>query len=231
MMKAPGTYNHSIVAANLAESAAELIGARPLLTRVGCYYHDVGKIKRPFFFVENQLRGENPHDHTNPDLSRLIITAHVKDGVELAKQNQLPPEIVDIIREHHGTSVVTYFFHRAQQVQGKEKVPESRFRYAGEKPQTKEAALVMLADCVEAAARTIHKPSSSRLEQLIKKIVRDKLEDGQLDESLLTMRDLEKITKNFVQGLTTIYHSRIVYPEGEVVPFKRGMPAHGSLNK
>ena len=231
MMKAPGTYNHSVIAANLAESAAEAVGAQPLLTRVGCYYHDVGKIKRPFFFVENQLGCENPHDHTNPNLSYLIITAHVKEGVEIAKKHRLPSEIVDIIKEHHGTSVVTYFFHRAKANQGKEEVSESRFRYNGEKPHSKEAALVMLADSVEAAARTIAKPSPNRLESLIKKIIRTKLEDGQLDESLLTLRDLEKITKSFSQGLTTIYHSRIEYPEGDVVPFKRGMPAHGSHNK
>lgn len=231
MMKAPGTYNHSVVAANLAESAAEKIGAQPLLTRVGCYYHDLGKIKRPFFFVENQLGSDNPHDHTNPNLSYLVITAHVKEGVEIAKKNKLPSEIVDIIAEHHGTSVVTYFFHQAKEKWGKEEVTESRFRYGGEKPHTKEAALVMLADSVEAAARTISKPSPSRLEQLIKKIIQTKLEDGQLDESLLTLRDIEKITKSFTYGLTTIYHSRIEYPEGDVVPFKRGTPAHGSHNK
>jgi putative nucleotidyltransferase with HDIG domain len=231
MMKAPGTYNHSIVTANLAEAAAEAVGANPLLVRVGSYYHDVGKIKRPFFFVENQLCNENPHDHTNPNLSYLIITAHVKEGVEIAKKYKLPSEIIDIIGQHHGTSVVTYFFHRAKERIGKEEVSESRFRYTGEKPRTKDAALVMLADSVEAAARTVHKPSPNRLEQLIKKILKTKLEDGQLDESLLTLRDLEKITKSFVQSITTIYHSRIEYPEGEVVPFKRGIPAHGSSNK
>jgi len=231
MMKAPGTYNHSILTANLAEAAAEKVGANPILTRVGCYYHDIGKIKRPFFFVENQLGCENPHDNTNPNLSYLIITAHVKEGIEIAKKNKLPTEIIDIIGEHHGTSVVAYFFHRAREIRAKEEVTESRFRYSGKKPHSKEAALVMLADSAEAAARTVTKPSPNRLEQLIKKIVREKLEDGQLDESLLTLRDLEKITKSFVQGLTTIYHSRIEYPEGDVVPFKRGMPAHGSNNK
>lgn len=231
MMKAPGTYNHSIVTANLAESAAEAVGAQPLLTRVGCYYHDVGKIKRPYFFVENQLGCDNPHDQTNPNLSYLIITAHVKEGMEIAKKYKLPSEIIDIIKEHHGTSVVAYFFHRAKERRSKEEVSEARFRYNGNKPHTKEAALVMLADSVEAAARTVSKPSPTRLEQLIKKIVKTKLDDGQLDESPLTLRDLEKITKSFVQGLTTIYHSRIEYPEGDVVPFKRGMPAHGSSNK
>ncbi len=232
MMKAPGTHNHSIIAANLAEGAAEKVGAQPILSRVGCYYHDIGKVKRPFFFVENQLGCDNPHDHTKPSLSYLIVTAHVKDGVEMARKHRLPSEIVDIIREHHGTSVVTYFFHRAKEQGSKEKeVPESRFRYSGQKPQTKEAALVMLADSVEAAARTISKPSPNRLEQLIKKIIRTKLEDGQLDESQLTLRDLEKIAKSFSQGLTTMYHSRIVYPEGEVLQFKRGTSAHGSHSK
>jgi len=231
MVKAPGTYNHSIITANLTEGAAEAIGASPLIARVGAYYHDIGKIKRPFFFVENQLGGENPHDRTNPNLSYLIITAHVKEGVEVANKYKLPAEIVDIIREHHGTSVVTYFFHRAKERKGKEEVSEARFRYSGDKPKTKEAALVMLADSVEAAARTVSKPSPNRLEQLIKKIIQTKLKDGQLDESLLTMSDMEKITKSFVQSITTIYHSRIEYPEGEVVPFTRGRPAHGSSNK
>jgi len=211
MMKAPGTYNHSVVTGNLAAAAAEDVGVNPLLARVGAYYHDIGKMKRPFFFTENQLGEENPHDRTNPNLSCLIITAHVKEGVELAKKHRLPREIIDIIREHHGTSLVSYFFHRAKEKVEKEQVCEADFRYSGVKPQTPEAAFVMLADSVEATARTISKPSPPRLEQLIRKITRNKLEDGQLDESHLTLSDLEKVTQAFINELTSIYHTRISY--------------------
>jgi hypothetical protein len=228
MMKAPGTYNHSIMTGNLAESAAEEVGANPLLARVGGYYHDVGKMKRPLFFVENQIGGENPHDHTNPNLSCLIITSHVKEGIEIAKKYRLPKEIIDIIQQHHGTSVVSYFYQRAKENKVKEEVCEADFRYTGARPKTREAALVMLADSVEAAARTITKPSPSRLEQLVKKIVQGKLEDGQLNESNLTLNDLERIIKSFAQVLTGWYHSRIEYPP--VAPLRSLVP-HGHTNK
>jgi len=230
MMKAPGTYNHSIMTGNLAESAAEEIGANPLLARVGAYYHDIGKIKRPLFFVENQIGGENPHDHTNPSLSCLIITSHVKDGVEMAKKQHLPREIVDIINEHHGSSVVAYFYAKAKENIVKECISEENFRYQGPRPGTKEAALVMLADSVEAAARTITKPSPGRIEQLIKRIVQSKLDDGQLNESDLTLNDIEKIIRSFTQVLSSLYHTRIEYP---TVPFPqtRSLAAHGNPNK
>lgn len=214
MTNAPGTYNHSVVAANLAESAAEAIGADPLLARVGAYYHDIGKMKRPFFFIENQI-DINEHDKINPNLSCLIITAHVKEGVELAKEHRLPPEIIDIIREHHGTTLVTYFYHRAKEKVVKDRISEDDFRYSGVRPRSKEAALVMLADSVEAAARTMSKPSLNRLEQLIRKIVQGKLNDGQLDESDLTLADLEKIIKAFSQTIASVYHYRIEYPKTE----------------
>ncbi len=230
MMKAPGTYNHSIMTGNLAESAAEEIGANPLLARVGAYYHDVGKVKRPLFFVENQLGNENPHDHTNPSLSCLIITSHVKEGVELARKHRLPREIIDIINEHHGTSVVAYFYHKAKENIVKEVVNEENFRYSGHRPSTKEAALVMLADSVEAAARTITKPSPGRIEQLIKRIVQTKLDDGQLSESNLTLCDIEKIIKSFTQVLSSLYHTRIEYPSVPV-PQTRSLTAHGNPNK
>lgn len=230
MMKAPGTYNHSIMTGNLAERAAEEIGANPLLARVGAYYHDIGKTKRPLFFVENQVGGENPHDTTNPNLSCLIITAHVKEGVELAKKHHLPQEIVDIINEHHGTSIVAYFFQKAKESIVKETISEEDFRYSGQRPRSKEAALVMLADSVEAAARTIAKPSPGRIEQLIKRIVQSKLDDGQLSESNLTLNDIEKITKSFVQVLTGLYHSRIEYPSIPI-PQTRSLVAHGNPNK
>lgn len=222
MMTAPGTYNHSIITGNLAESAAEKVGANPLLTRVGAYYHDIGKIRRPFFFIENQY-GNNPHDKTKPNLSCLIITAHVKEGVELAKQHHLPKEIIDIVNQHHGTGLVSYFYNRAKENEEKEEICEEDFRYPGEKPRSREAALVMLADASEAAARTITKPSPNRIEQLIKKIIQTKLQDGQLDQSDLTLGDLEIIAKLYAQTLVTMYHSRIEYPACEVPRQKKGV--------
>ncbi len=230
MVKAPGTYNHSIITGNLSESAAEAIGANPVLTRVGSYYHDIGKLKRPLFFIENLAGGSNPHDYTNPSLSHLILTAHVKDGVEFGREHKLPEEIIDIINEHHGTSLVTYFFHRAKEGKFKEKIYEKDFRYPGEKPKTKEAALIMLADSVEAAARAIAKPSPTRLEQMVRRVVQTKLEDGQLDDSNLTLGELEKIIKIFAQVLTSTYHTRMEYPE-TVVTLKRGTALNGSSNK
>jgi putative nucleotidyltransferase with HDIG domain len=230
MMKAPGTYNHSIMTGNLAESAAEEIGANQLLARVGAYYHDIGKIKRPLFFVENQIGGENPHDSTNPNLSCLIITSHVKEGVELAKKHRLPREIIDMISEHHGTSIVAYFYHKAKESIVKETINEENFRYSGQRPRSKEAALVMLADSVEAAARTIVKPSPRRIEQLIKRIVQSKLDDGQLNESNLTLNDIEKIIKSFAQVLTSLYHTRIEYPSISL-PQTRSLATHGNPNE
>lgn len=229
MMTAPGTYNHSIITGNLAESAAEKVGANPLLARVGAYYHDIGKIRRPFFFIENQY-GNNPHDKTKPNLSCLIITAHVKEGVELAKQHRLPKEIIDIIYQHHGTGLVSYFYNRAKENEDKEEISETDFRYPGDKPRSREAALVMLADAAEAAARTISKPSPNRIEQLIKKVIQTKLQDGQLDQSDLTLGDLEIIAKIYTQTLVNMYHSRIEYPACELPRRKKGVVA-GSLLK
>lgn len=216
MIKAPGSYNHSVIVGNLVESAAEAVGANPILARTGAYYHDIGKIRRPLFFIENQLGGDNPHDHTKPNLSCLIITAHVRDGVELARRYRLPREVVEIIRQHHGNSLVTYFYYRAKEKIVKEDVSEEEFRYPGSKPRSREAALIMMADAVEAAARTLTKPSPTRIEQFVKKIIDGKLSDGQLDESQLTLADLEKVGKIFASVLTGIYHSRLEYPEGKI---------------
>ncbi|MDI6799897.1 MAG: HDIG domain-containing protein [Actinomycetota bacterium] len=228
MTKAPGTYNHSVMVGNLAEAAAEEIGANPLLARVGSYYHDIGKLKRPFFFVENQASCDNPHDKTNPNLSYLIINAHVKDGVELAKKNRLGYEIVKIIEQHHGTGLITYFYHRAKEINEKHEVKEVQFRYTGEKPTTKEAAIIMLADSVEAAARTITKLSPARLEQLVRKVIHGKLDDGQMDESNLTLSDLEGISKSFANTLASIYHSRIEYPNLELISQSKGLSKFGN---
>ncbi|MFB5067321.1 MAG: HD family phosphohydrolase [Candidatus Wallacebacter cryptica] len=212
LMETPGTYHHSIMVGNLAEAAADAVGADGLLARVGSTFHDIGKIKRPIFFVENQLGADNPHDKIAPSLSTLIITAHVKDGVELAKEHKLPPVVTSFISEHHGTDLVKYFYHRALEA-NEGGVEESDFRYPGPKPQTKETAIVSLADAVEAAVRSLPKPTPGKIEGLVRKIIRDRLDDGQLDESDLTFKDLNKIADAFSKVLIGIFHGRIEYPE------------------
>lgn len=211
MLKAPGTYNHSIMTANLAEAAAHEIGANPLLVRVASYYHDIGKIRRPIFFAENQIGVKNPHDETNPSLSKLIISSHVRDGIEIAREHRLPDEIVDIIAEHHGTSLMYPLYSRALK-QSNGEVEESAFRYQYSKPKTKEAAIVMLADSVEAASRTIQGKTPEKIEKMINSIIKDRLNDGQLDESPITLADLMKISRAFTKVLSGLYHERIEYP-------------------
>lgn len=212
LLEAPGTYHHSMMVGNLGEAAAEAVGADPLLTRVGSQYHDIGKTKRPYFFVENQFSGVNPHDKISPTLSTLIITSHVKDGVEMARQHKLPKVLVDFIREHHGTDLVKYFYHRAKE--SGQDVSEDDFRYPDPKPQSKETAIVMLADSVEAAVRSMPKPTPGRIEGLVRKIIKERLADGQLDESNITLRDLDLIADAFVKVLTGMYHHRVEYPDG-----------------
>lgn len=214
-IEAPGTYHHSIMVGNLAEAAAEGIGADTLWVRVGSYYHDIGKIKRPYFFVENQFSLENPHEKLNPSLSTLIITYHVKDGVEIAREHGLPDKLIDIIEQHHGTDLVRYFYKRAtENIQGEREILiEEDFRYEGPKPQTKEAALVMLADSVEAAVKALSKPSPAKIEGMIQKIFRERLDDGQFDECNLTLKDLNSIKNSFLKILGGMFHSRIEYPE------------------
>ena len=213
LLEAPGTYHHSIIVGNLAEAAAEAIGADGLLARVGAAYHDVGKVRRPYFFVENQLGGDNPHDRISPSLSTLIITSHVKEGVELAKQYKLPAVITDFIKQHHGDDLVKYFYHKAVESDKDGSVEETDFRYPGPKPQTKETAIVMLADSVEAAVRSLSRPTPGRIEGLVRKIIKARLNDGLLDESDLTLKDLDKVAEAFVQVLSGIYHHRIEYPD------------------
>ena len=215
LMEAPGTYHHSVIVGNLAEHAAQKIGANSLLARVGAYYHDIGKIKRPYFFNENQMAMDNPHDKITPSLSTLIITSHVKDGVELAKQHKVPGVVIDMIKQHHGDSVISYFYHKAKQGENSDKVNMDSFRYEGPKPQTKEAAIVMLADSVEAAVRSMQDHSSGKIKGMIRKILRDKLESGQLDNCDLTLRDLDIIADAFLDILGGIFHQRIEYPDLE----------------
>ncbi|HEY8391539.1 MAG TPA: HDIG domain-containing metalloprotein [Capillibacterium sp.] len=215
LIEAPGTYHHSILVGNLAEAAADAIGADSLLVRVGAYYHDVGKLRRPYFFVENQITNDNPHEKLAPSLSTLIITSHVRDGVELARSYGLPQCIIDIIEQHHGTDLIRYFYQQASEKvqEEKETVEKTDFSYPGPRPQTKEAALIMLADAVEAAARAMGQPSSARLEALVDKILKERLETGQLDETNLTLRDLDKIKDAFLKVLGGIFHHRIKYPD------------------
>ncbi|MBS4024162.1 MAG: HDIG domain-containing protein [Clostridia bacterium] len=227
LIEAPGTYHHSIMAGNLAEAAADQVGADSLLVRVGAYFHDIGKLKRPYFFIENQLAGDNPHDKLAPTLSTLIITSHTKDGVELAKEHQLPPVIVDMVEQHHGVGLMTYFFHKASEGEKGETFNETDFRYDGPKPQTKEAALVMLGDSVEAAVRAMQNPTPGRVEGLVRKIIKEKLSDGQLDECDVTLRDLEQVTQAFLRVLNGIFHSRIEYPETIAKEMERRRPKSG----
>ncbi|MHB0980750.1 MAG: HD family phosphohydrolase [Thermoleophilia bacterium] len=212
MQVAPGTYNHSILMGNLAEAAAEAIGADPLLARVGAYYHDIGKTLRPEYFIENQLHVSNPHDKMNPNLSKLAITAHVRDGSDLARSHGLPKPVIDIIRQHHGTSVLSYFYHKAQETSGAD-VAEETYRYEEEKPTSPEAAIIMLADSVEAAAKAMKNPTVKKMQGLIREIFKQKVDDGQLDRSQLTFGDLQKIRDVFENGLRGLAGHRIEYPK------------------
>ena len=227
LIEAPGTYHHSIIVGNLSESAASAIGANPLLARVGAFYHDIGKIKRPYFFKENQLTSENPHDKLNPSLSSLIITGHVKEGLELAKKYKLPIEVRNFIEQHHGDTLVAYFYHKAKNSENGENVDEQSFRYAGPKPQSKEVAIVMLADSVEAAVRSIASPSKEKIEDLVNKIIQGKLMDRQLEETNLTLKELEIIKKTFTKGMLGIFHERIEYPDTKEVKERK---AYGTSN-
>ncbi|AGB41798.1 putative domain HDIG-containing protein [Halobacteroides halobius DSM 5150] len=232
LVKAPGTYHHSIIVGNLAEAAADTVEADSLLARVGAYYHDIGKIKRSYFFIENQIGDENPHDKLSPNLSTLIITSHVKDGVEMANNYKLPEVIVDIIKQHHGESLVSYFYQEAAYDDKYENVDESEFRYPGPRPQTKEAALIMLADTVEAAVRSNIAVQSNpdKLEKFVTDLIKAKLNSGQLDESDLTLKDLDKIASSFVNILKGIFHNRIEYPDNIAQQFKEGEAKNDSSN-
>ena len=211
LTEAPGTYHHSIMVANLAESACEAIGANGLLARVGCYYHDIGKTRRPKFFIENQMNIENPHDHLPPETSKNIIVSHVTDGVELLKKHRLPKEIIDIAEQHHGTTLLKFFYYKVKQ--SGEEVTEEEYRYPGPKAQTKEAAIVGVADSVEAAVRSMNQPAPEQIEELVRKIISDRLQDNQFNECDLTLKELEKVTNSLCESLKGIFHSRIEYPE------------------
>lgn len=213
LIEAPGTYYHSILVGNLSEAAAEEVGANALLCRVGSYYHDIGKLKRPYFFKENQLTQENLHDKISPSLSASIIISHVKDGIETGKKYKLPSKVIDIIGQHHGNTLVAYFYHKAIASQSEDSVEEDKFRYPSLKPQSKEAAIVMLADSAEAYIRSLSEPTKDGVEKGVRKILFEKINDNQLSECSLTLRDIESIVEAFVKVLAGIFHERIEYPE------------------
>jgi hypothetical protein len=215
MVQAPGTYHHSVIVGNLVEAAAESINANPLLAKVAAYYHDIGKMKKPLYFSENMRDGENRHDKLAPSMSALIIAAHVRDGLELAKEHQLGAMIKEVIAQHHGTAQMRFFYDKAKQQQDPDLPPvdEHEFRYPGPKPQTREAALIMLADAVEAASRTLKNPTPARIQGVVQKIINYIFTDGQLNESELTLKDLHLIARSFNLVLAGIYHHRIDYPE------------------
>jgi len=211
MIEAPGTYHHSIIVANLAEAAANKIHANAYLARAAAYYHDIGKLKRPQYFKENQM-GENPHEKTDPYVSAAILTSHPRDGQLMAQKEHIPPEVQDIILQHHGVTPTMFFYHKALQLSSGNAVDINEFRYAGPKPQTREAAIVMLADTIEAAVRSMKDPTPKSIDQFIERLVRGKLEDGQLTDSPLTLRDIDQICEAFSGILKGVYHERIEYP-------------------
>ncbi len=214
LLEAPGTYHHSIIVANLAEAAASEIGANDLLARVGAYYHDVGKLKRPIYFKENQM-GDNPHDRTDPRVSTAILTAHTRDGAQMLTKEHLPEQIIEIVRSHHGDTPVLYFYNKSR-IENGDEVNVDDFRYEGPRPTTREAAIVMLADTIEAAARSMPNPNSEKLNDLIRNLINQKMNDGQLDSCPLTFRDLDRIASSFLTVLSGVFHERIEYPSIEI---------------
>lgn len=213
--KAPGTYQSSLAVANLAEAASELIGVDPLLVRVGAYYHDIGKLNKPSYYSENQNGVKNVHERVSPSLSSLILISHIKDGVAFARKTGLPSPLIDIIKQHHGTTFTSFFYQEAME-KGELEGREEDYRYPGPKPQTKEAALIMLADSVEAASRSLSNPTPSRIRKLVDKIINDKFTDYQLEECDLTLKDLHNISESFATTLTGMLHTRVNYPPGGV---------------
>jgi putative nucleotidyltransferase with HDIG domain len=237
MVQAPGTYHHSVIVSNLVEATAKAVNANPLLAKTAAYYHDIGKMKKPLYFIENQMGGQNRHEKLAPSMSSLILISHVKDGVELAQTHKLGGEITDIIRQHHGTSLISFFYQKAKEQADKKggkspTVKEEDFRYPGPKPQTKEAGLVMLADAVEAASRTIADCNVARIQGLVQKMINKVFSDGQLDECELTLKDLHEIAKSFHKTLSGIYHHRVEYPESaaKISPVRKGTNGNSDHN-
>jgi putative nucleotidyltransferase with HDIG domain len=229
MLEAPGTYHHSVIVGSMVEAAATAIGANCLLAKVCGYYHDIGKINKPVYFIENQQNGLNKHNKLAPSMSSLILMSHVKDGVEIARENKLGQTIIDTIKEHHGTSLISFFYEKAKQLKGKDAVSIDDFRYPGPKPKTIEAGLVMLADVVEASARTLEDPTPARIQGHVQNSINKIFSDGQLDNCELTLKDLHNIAKSFIKILNGIYHHRIDYPEKTAAG--NGKAVNGSIDK
>ena len=229
MIEAPGTYHHSVIVGSMVEAAASEIGANSLLAKVCGYYHDIGKIRKPLYFIENQTGGKNKHDKLAPSMSSLILISHIKDGVEIAKEHKLGQIIIDTIRQHHGTSLIRYFFEKAKQQKGEAAVNIDNFRYPGQKPQTREAGLVMLADVIEAASRTLDNPTPSRIQGLVQNLTNQIFTDGQLEECELTLKDLNNIAKSFNTILNGIHHHRIEYSESAAAG--RGKTRNGNTDR
>jgi len=208
----PGTYHHSVMVANLAESACEAIGANGFLARVGSYYHDIGKTKRPHYFIENQINIENPHNKLSAQLSKNIIISHTTEGAEMLRKHKMPKEFIDIAEQHHGTSLLKFFYHKAAENSDQD-IIEEEFRYPGPKPQTRETAVIMIADSVEAAVRSLKNPTPDKIEKLVNSIIKDKIQDGQFDECDITFKELDIVAKSLCETLKGIFHSRIEYPE------------------
>jgi len=218
--RAPATYSHSLQVASIAETAAEAIGARSLLVRVGAYFHDIGKLMNPEYFTENQQVGQNLHDHIGPNISTLVIVAHVKDGVNLVRQHRIPQPVIDLVEQHHGTSLVS-FFHTLAARQNRDQgygttIDEGGFRYPGPKPQSKEASILMLADASESACRSLREPTPGKMEAMVRHISEDKLKDGQFDESGMTLRELRTIENSIINSILAVRHNRISYPDTRV---------------
>ncbi|ANU11235.1 HD family phosphohydrolase [Planococcus antarcticus] len=211
LMETPGTYHHSLMVANLADASCEAIGANGLLARVGCYYHDIGKTKKPQFFIENQVNIENPHDRLPPEKSRDIILAHSVQGANMLKNHKMPKEIVDVAAQHHGTSILKFFYYKAKEIDPD--IDEESFRYEGPKPQTKEIAIICIADSLEAAVRSMKEPTSEKIKKMVDAIVEDKLKDGQFDECDISLKELKKVKAVMCETLNGIFHSRIEYPK------------------
>lgn len=229
MIEAPGTYHHSVIVGSMVEAAAAEINANPLLAKACGYYHDVGKLRKPLYFIENQTDGKNRHDKLAPSMSSLILIAHVKNGIEMAQKHKLGQAISDTIQEHHGTSVISFFYEKAKKQRGEDAVEIDNYRYPGPKPQTREAGLVMLADVVEAASRTLQNPTPARIQGLVHNMINKIFSDGQLDNCELTLKDLHLIAKSFNKILGGIYHHRIEYPEPLVM--KNGQRKNGSSDR
>lgn len=239
MINAPGTYHHSFIVGNLVESAAEAVGANPLLARVSAYYHDIGKTRMPDYFIENQQGGDSRHTKLAPHMSSIILIAHVKEGVELARQYKMPKTVIDIIQQHHGTKLMTFFYQKAKEQSPGIAVNDEDYRYPGPRPRTRVAALVMMADAVEASARSLAEPTPARIAALVEKIINEIFIDGQIDECELTLKDMSEIKKRFTHVLISIFHRRIEYPDinlkashrGVEQGQERGAQFNGNINK